>query len=62
MIRAVLFDLDDTLFDHSHCARSALAGVRDVYTCFASFSDADLERASEASDNLVTWPFGRAPC
>jgi HAD superfamily hydrolase (TIGR01549 family) len=27
MVRAVLFDLDDTLFDHAGCARCALEGV-----------------------------------
>lgn len=27
-VRAALFDLDDTLFDHRHCAREALAIVR----------------------------------
>lgn len=27
-VRAVFFDLDDTLFDHRHCARAALLGVR----------------------------------
>lgn len=27
-VRAALFDLDDTLFDHRHCAREALAVVR----------------------------------
>jgi putative hydrolase of the HAD superfamily len=27
MVRAVLFDLDDTLFDHAGCARQALAGL-----------------------------------
>jgi len=36
MLRAVLFDLDDTLFDHSGCARSALDGVRARYDCFAA--------------------------
>ena len=33
MIRAVLFDLDDTLFDHRHGARQALAAVRDGPRC-----------------------------
>jgi putative hydrolase of the HAD superfamily len=41
----VLFDLDDTLFDHRHCARAALAGVRGLHTCFAMRSPAELERA-----------------
>src|SRR5688572_19183600 len=35
MIRAVLFDLDDTLFDHQHCARTALEDVRSSHQCFA---------------------------
>lgn len=45
MVRAVLFDLDDTLFDHRHCARSALAGVRRLHACFDGFDDARLEAA-----------------
>jgi len=31
MIRAVLFDLDDTLVDHQHAHRAALAGVREHF-------------------------------
>jgi putative hydrolase of the HAD superfamily len=45
VVRAVLFDLDDTLFDHRHCARSALAGVRRLHGCFDRFDDAQLEQA-----------------
>jgi HAD superfamily hydrolase (TIGR01549 family) len=45
VVRAVLFDLDDTLFDHRHCARSALAGVRRLHPCFDTFDDARLEAA-----------------
>jgi putative hydrolase of the HAD superfamily len=33
-IRAVLFDLDDTLFDHEFCSRCALEIVRSSYECF----------------------------
>lgn len=44
MIRAVFFDLDDTLFDHQHCARAALAGVRDAHPCFAALPPEDIER------------------
>jgi HAD superfamily hydrolase (TIGR01509 family) len=44
-IRAALFDLDDTLFDHRHCARAALAGVRGCHPCFATLTPADLERS-----------------
>ena len=32
MIRAVLFDLDDTLVDHQYASRAALAGVRERFT------------------------------
>ena len=32
MIRAVLFDLDDTLVDHQHASRAAIAGVRERLT------------------------------
>jgi HAD superfamily hydrolase (TIGR01549 family) len=33
-VRAVLFDLDDTLFDHRYGARAALRGVYGKYECF----------------------------
>jgi HAD superfamily hydrolase (TIGR01509 family) len=42
-VRAVLFDLDDTLFDHRHCARAALLGVRATHTCFGHYDPADME-------------------
>src|SRR3954470_24365327 len=45
MIRAVLFDLDDTLFDHRGCARDALAAVRQSHRCFQSMAFDALERA-----------------
>jgi HAD superfamily hydrolase (TIGR01549 family) len=44
VIRAVLFDLDDTLFDHRHCARSALAELHGRYPEFRGCEFADLER------------------
>ncbi len=34
MIRAALFDLDDTLVDHHHAALAAMAGVRDRFPVF----------------------------
>jgi len=43
-IKAVLFDLDDTLYDHQHCSRRGLAAVRDRYACFQQTSFEDLER------------------
>jgi putative hydrolase of the HAD superfamily len=42
-IRAVLFDLDDTLFDHRHCSRAALAGVRAGHACFANVDPSQVE-------------------
>lgn len=44
MVRAVLFDLDDTLFDHQQCSRTALTGVRGLHACFASVDPEALER------------------
>jgi HAD superfamily hydrolase (TIGR01549 family) len=44
MIRAVLFDLDDTLFDHRHCARAALEALRTTHACFAAISATEFER------------------
>ena len=35
-VRAVLFDLDDTLFDHLHCAHTALTCVHQATPAFAS--------------------------
>jgi putative hydrolase of the HAD superfamily len=40
----VLFDLDDTLFDHEASARAALAVVRSRFACFARLTAADFER------------------
>ena len=44
MIRAVLLDLDDTLFDHRHGAREALAAVRSSHSCFAALAAEELGR------------------
>lgn len=43
IVRAVLLDLDDTLFDHRHCAREALTGVRSLHDCFAAVDPMALE-------------------
>ena len=48
MLRGVLFDLDDTLFDHHHGARAALQRVHAAYasflvTPFAAFEQAHAE-------------------
>ena len=44
VIRAVLFDLDDTLFDHRHGAPQALAAVREGHAALARVDSAELER------------------
>lgn len=41
--RAVLFDLDETLFDHAHSARSGLAQLRETHPPLAGRSLAELE-------------------
>lgn len=45
MLRAILFDLDDTLFDHRHGARQALAAVHRAHACFAALEFDRFERA-----------------
>jgi len=42
MIRAVLFDLDDTLVDHQYASRAALAGVRERFPAFQKHELDDL--------------------
>jgi len=43
MIRAVLFDLDDTLFDHQYCSRTALGTVRSMHDAFGRLDLSELE-------------------
>jgi HAD superfamily hydrolase (TIGR01549 family) len=43
MVRTVLFDLDDTLFDHRGCARDALTAVRASHECFRGMAFSELE-------------------
>jgi HAD superfamily hydrolase (TIGR01549 family) len=45
LVRAVLFDLDDTLFDHQYAARAALQAVRACHECFMAVAFEDLDRA-----------------
>ena len=47
-IKAVLFDLDDTLTDHQHCSRSGLAALQQAYPCFARADIRQFERDHEA--------------
>src|SRR6476646_4284396 len=63
MIRAVLFDLDDTLFDHRGCARDALTAVQQSQRCFQVMSFDALERAhAEFLEELHTEVMlGRVP-
>jgi putative hydrolase of the HAD superfamily len=44
-IKAVLFDLDDTLFDHAHCARAALSTVQSSHPCFSTVAFDALQRS-----------------
>jgi HAD superfamily hydrolase (TIGR01549 family) len=37
-VRAILFDLDDTLFDHQYCSRAGLAAVREGFPSLADES------------------------
>jgi putative hydrolase of the HAD superfamily len=44
MVRAVLFDLDDTLFDHRGCARTALERLHAAHACFRAATFEQFER------------------
>jgi putative hydrolase of the HAD superfamily len=44
MVRAVLFDLDDTLFDHRLCARTALSELHGAHAGFQGTTLDDFER------------------
>jgi putative hydrolase of the HAD superfamily len=44
----VLFDLDDTLFDHRHCAMASLRSVHARYGCFQSIPFDEMERSHVA--------------
>jgi 5'-nucleotidase len=52
ILRAILFDLDDTLFDHRQCARKALNAVHRAHTCFSTVPFDDFER--EHAEHLET--------
>jgi putative hydrolase of the HAD superfamily len=43
-VTAVLFDLDDTLFDHRHSCRAGLRAMREVIDCLAGVSDEELDK------------------
>ena len=42
LIRAVLFDLDDTLFDHDHATNRALSALRATEPAFREWAPAEL--------------------
>jgi HAD superfamily hydrolase (TIGR01549 family) len=44
-VRAVLFDMDDTLFDHRHSSRSGLMAMQQRYPCFQQTTMDELEQA-----------------
>lgn len=48
IIKAVLFDLDDTLFDHRHSSRSGLAYIRNKFECLKDVSLDTLEKENIA--------------
>lgn len=43
-VRAVLFDMDDTLFDHWHSSRSGLVAIQQRYPCFQQTPLDELQR------------------
>jgi putative hydrolase of the HAD superfamily len=67
VLRAVLFDLDDTLFDHKLCARTALTALHEAYESFRARPFAEIEQLHagflEELHGRVTsgeWPIDRA--
>lgn len=50
MLKAVLFDLDDTLVDHHHAARTALAGVRER---FGALQTADAQSLASEHERVL---------
>lgn len=48
MVRAVLLDLDDTLFDHRGCSRVALEATRSCHPALAAMPAPELERVHAA--------------
>ncbi len=44
-VKAVLFDMDDTLFDHRHSSRSGLRAIQQRYSCFQHATIDELEQA-----------------
>ena len=60
MTRAVLFDLDDTLFDHRRSARAALAAVHGAFASDVAFSDFERHHAHYLEEMHLEVLAGRA--
>ncbi len=43
MIKAILFDLDDTIFDHRHAVLESLKDVQKEFQCFRKYSLEEFE-------------------
>lgn len=60
MIRAVLFDLDDTLFDHRRSARAALCAVHASFASAVAFADFERHHAHYLEEMHLEVLAGRA--
>jgi putative hydrolase of the HAD superfamily len=59
-LRAVLFDLDDTLFDHRRSARAALTAVHTAFASAAAFADFERHHAHYLEEMHLEVLAGRA--
>jgi YjjG family noncanonical pyrimidine nucleotidase len=59
--RAVLFDLDDTLFDHHRSARAALAGVHSAFATAVAFDDFERHHIHFLEEMHIEVLAGRVP-
>jgi 5'-nucleotidase len=60
MTRAVLFDLDDTLFDHHLSARAALAAVHEAFAADVAFAEFERHHAHYLEEMHLEVLAGRA--
>jgi HAD superfamily hydrolase (TIGR01549 family) len=61
MPRAVLFDLDDTLFDHHRSARAALSGVHATFASRVAFDDFERHHIHYLEEMHIEVLAGRVP-
>jgi YjjG family noncanonical pyrimidine nucleotidase len=61
MPRVVLFDLDDTLFDHHRSARAALAGVHSAFATSVAFDDFERHHIHFLEEMHIEVLAGRVP-